>query len=177
MNCARIRKLIVTADLGGLPPEVVAHVETCPACAELRERTTTVVRLVALKRYETPDPFAAERCLRRFRDRATPEAAGAHRGLGLLGLPTAATGVAVLLLTVVGIQLQSPTDLPALHAPINNAHMRSLEEFWADQTAGSQPYFTFIPTDDLSSTNNLAIPNNRAIPRAMNTESVFFVTD
>jgi hypothetical protein len=172
MKCSRMRKLIVTADLGTLPPAAARHMEICPTCAVLHRRTVQVRELVALKRYETPDPTACDRAVNRFRHRDAAVPAPTGRAWSLLGLPTAASGVAAACLALLGVQLHSSGPLPALNSAITQTDVRSLEEFLTSGHPNEyQPFFTILPTSDLS------FSNNPAIPRRPRNDSVFFVSE
>jgi hypothetical protein len=159
--------------MGALPPEAARHVEGCPQCARLLDRTVHIRGLVALKRYETPDPLACERALNRFRHREILVPAPGVRALTLLGFPTAVTGIAAAFLALLGINLHLSGELPTLNSAITRTEVRTLQEFLTSaQPDQYQPFFTILPTGDLSFSNYPA-----GGPRRPGANSVFFVSE
>jgi hypothetical protein len=120
MKCSDVQRYAVENAGQDLAPEYLDHLVSCEPCRKTYERALTVVKLVALKRYEQPDPSAEARCILAVRQRID---AGEGRWLGWLDFldgPWVSAvrygAVAALGVLMVGAFL-SVGKVPALKAP------------------------------------------------------------
>ncbi len=68
MNCREVQDWISDEPVGATAPEQVrAHLEACDGCRRFAGRDAAVRRLVALKRFEQPDPLFDVRLVARVR--------------------------------------------------------------------------------------------------------------
>ncbi len=80
MNCVRLRRRLVGETANPGDPEVRRHLEGCAECRAYLARDAAVVRLLALKRLERPDPMLEARVLARIRSAlSAPSAASAYQ--------------------------------------------------------------------------------------------------
>jgi len=66
MNCKQIQLALVEHEDGERPDSIREHLFTCDACRQAAERADTFKKLMALKRYEVPDPGFPSRSLDRI---------------------------------------------------------------------------------------------------------------
>jgi len=57
MNCAECQQICLETGGRNLPAACAEHVTGCDGCRKVFERTLVVSRLLALKKYEHPDPL------------------------------------------------------------------------------------------------------------------------
>lgn len=112
MNCEQIQHKLLEYEQGELPPDLAAHLETCPACSEYRRQTQSLRNLLALKQFEKPNPLFAQhlpgRVIRRIEEENLQPAGG-----GLLFWAAApgvklALAAAALLVICLGVYLAWP---------------------------------------------------------------------
>jgi hypothetical protein len=73
MNCNDCQRTILENGGRDHSADVIAHIESCPPCAKVNERTVTIARLLSLKNHEQPHPHFEIRTAAAIRKRLTEE--------------------------------------------------------------------------------------------------------
>lgn len=120
-KCSKLQKEILEHIHAEFPDDLRARVDQCPACSAFERRSRAIHGLVALKRYEKPDPAFEERCVSYVRRQiltgmyaTDTEDAGAWQSVWESAFPAFRFGMAALFVALLGLHMLMVGSLPTL---------------------------------------------------------------
>lgn len=121
MKCNDVQRYCIEQAGSPLEARYEEHLASCADCRRVYERTLAVCRLVALKRYEQPDPQFEMRTQAAIRRRIAEDAASswAERIWGVLEggpVPAFRYALAAAVIAMVGVNVMLTQQLPSLNA-------------------------------------------------------------